>query len=403
MHLKLAAHKGRRGSTTTEHSAPEQASKTVTGRAALAAERVAARYAKAPTYSEMMAAEAHPVEIASSVADEVQHAAPLLWESETPQVLTSPPSPRHWEPDPEPIQVARALSPKPQGHSSPYPARKRESSQYQPELFATAIPAWEESSFSPIEDGWDSPSLASEAPAFEAIEVAEPVQPIHANLIEFPRELVAPRKARPRLADSPFAGAESERQLSIFEVDPSAFPRQSEPVGVFAAAPDLSVAGWSGIALDAQPTRESASQIAPALQSQLLLAPLSRRLLAVVVDGALIACAFLAAASVALATMEQLPTTRVLGTSGASALLLIGLLYQAIFCGLAGSSPGMKYARICLSTFEDRRPSRTRLQGRFGALLLSLLPVGLGLAWAIFDEDGLCWHDRISRTYLRRI
>jgi len=26
----------------------------------------------------------------------------------------------------------------------------------------------------------------------------------------------------------------------------------------------------------------------------------------------------------------------------------------------------------------------------------------LGVAWALFDEDHLCWHDRLSRTYLRK-
>jgi hypothetical protein len=26
----------------------------------------------------------------------------------------------------------------------------------------------------------------------------------------------------------------------------------------------------------------------------------------------------------------------------------------------------------------------------------------LGFVWAFFDEDTLCWHDRISRTYLVR-
>jgi uncharacterized RDD family membrane protein YckC len=36
-----------------------------------------------------------------------------------------------------------------------------------------------------------------------------------------------------------------------------------------------------------------------------------------------------------------------------------------------------------------------------GALLLSALPLGLGLLWAVFDEDRLGWHDRISGTYQR--
>jgi hypothetical protein len=27
--------------------------------------------------------------------------------------------------------------------------------------------------------------------------------------------------------------------------------------------------------------------------------------------------------------------------------------------------------------------------------------VGLGVAWSIFDEQRLSWHDRLSGTYLR--
>jgi hypothetical protein len=62
----------------------------------------------------------------------------------------------------------------------------------------------------------------------------------------------------------------------------------------------------------------------------------------------------------------------------------------------------MKYAHLSLCTFEDQRPSRAQLHFRLGALLLSLAPVGLGIAWAIFDEDHLSWHDRLSHTYLRK-
>jgi hypothetical protein len=39
---------------------------------------------------------------------------------------------------------------------------------------------------------------------------------------------------------------------------------------------------------------------------------------------------------------------------------------------------------------------------QLAALLLSLLPVGLSVAWFLFDDDHLCWHDRLSKTYLRK-
>ena len=45
--------------------------------------------------------------------------------------------------------------------------------------------------------------------------------PLAANLIEFPRELVAARKVRPRLAEGPLRDAEPQAgQLRIFEVEP---------------------------------------------------------------------------------------------------------------------------------------------------------------------------------------
>jgi hypothetical protein len=61
----------------------------------------------------------------------------------------------------------------------------------------------------------------------------------------------------------------------------------------------------------------------------------------------------------------------------------------------------MRYASVSLCTFDGQIPSRDQLRSRLGALLLSVAPLGLGAAWAIFDEDRLCWHDRLSRTYLR--
>jgi uncharacterized RDD family membrane protein YckC len=62
----------------------------------------------------------------------------------------------------------------------------------------------------------------------------------------------------------------------------------------------------------------------------------------------------------------------------------------------------MKYAGISLCTFEGHNPTRAQRCGRLVSLILSVLPLGLGLVWAIFDDDHLSWHDRLSRTYLRK-
>lgn len=62
----------------------------------------------------------------------------------------------------------------------------------------------------------------------------------------------------------------------------------------------------------------------------------------------------------------------------------------------------MKYAQIGLVTFEGLIPDRAQRCTRLAALLVSALPMGFGLAWSLFDDDHLSWHDRLSRTYLCR-
>src|ERR1700761_8048130 len=72
--------------------------------------------------------------------------------------------------------------------------------------------------------------------------------PLPANLIEFPRELVATRKARPRLAEGPLREElPQEPQLRIFEVEPEQI--STEPAAVEEAVNGAPV--WQGMLLDA--------------------------------------------------------------------------------------------------------------------------------------------------------
>jgi uncharacterized RDD family membrane protein YckC len=93
---------------------------------------------------------------------------------------------------------------------------------------------------------------------------------------------------------------------------------------------------------------------------------------------------------------------RVIEYGLAVALLLVGGLYEAVFLALTNTTPGMWYARIRLCTLEGKTPTRAQLNARLVALPLSILPVGLGVIWSIFDDDRLTWHDRLSQTYLRK-
>jgi uncharacterized RDD family membrane protein YckC len=257
----------------------------------------------------------------------------------------------------------------------------------------------EPESFDPAIFDWGRQAAADEE--IQPFLPIEPDQPIHANLIEFPRELVATRKIRPRLASGQFtASAALQGQLSIFEVDPAGVSIEpatqteiQEP-----AAPE-----WSGIQLDAHPAPEPVIAVAaPQPAVALHPAPMGFRLMALLVDGSLVTAAFFGAVLAAAANIKHPPDLKLIEMSAVGALFFISVLYQALFFTLAEAKPGMRYAQISLCTFDDQKPTRAQRRHRIGALMLSLLPVGLGLVWALFDEDHLSWHDRLSHTYQRK-
>ena len=81
-------------------------------------------------------------------------------------------------------------------------------------------------------------------------------------------------------------------------------------------------------------------------------------------------------------------------------LVLIGVVY-AFFVGFwsrSGRTLGMQSWGLQLETPDGQVPSATTASLRFVAALLSLLPLGLGFFWQLWDKDGLTWHDRISKT-----
>jgi len=393
----------RKGTAQAEPEISSEAQHSASKRAAEAAARVAARYANAPSYSEVLADEARAAvraaEAASQAALHAQAAAESVLASLEAGIEADRGAATAVEPArPEPPQAVQPAE------------RPSFAIRWAPDLPVRA----EESAASRTmhgpgntgnqEEDWREP--AQEVPDAEGYGVVDAAQPIHANLIEFPRELVATRKARPRLADGPYAAvAEPGGQLSIFEVDPGTIsiePAAAETAAV-ADAPAWTGPEWSGIQLDEQPAEELLEEAeAPAAAPEVQLASISRRLLATVVDGSLIVGAYLAAAMEAASRTADLPAPRVIELGSLATLVAIGVLYKLVFYTLATATPGMKYARISLCTFRDESPGCAQRCGRLGALLLSLLPVGLGVVWALFDEEHLSWHDRLSRTYVRK-
>jgi uncharacterized RDD family membrane protein YckC len=420
---RIAAHQSHRGLSTAEFAEPAQSWAAAGSRAAMVAARVAARYANAPSFSQMQAAEAHAALRAAEVATHAALEANVAAQAALAGLQDAPATPQQWEPVARP-SAAPARTPARDWEPTLAPARPTAPSSLEaweneysrlhwepdPRLRpaeSTSAPAAAPSprqaeAFTPsADDRWEWPSRSEESWGNESIEPVEPAQPINANLIEFPRELVATRKMRPRRAEGPFAEQAIERQLSIFEVDPGDVATEPE-IATDAPVSDWQKPEWSSIELEAQSQDEPEPQDAPAPRPDLHLAPIRRRFMAVLVDGVLIAAALLLPALMAVAKIGHPPTAKIMEAAAVSAFLLAGLLYQTLFLTLVEATPGMKCARLSLCTFDGQIPTREQLHTRLGALLLSVVPVGLGVAWALFDDDHLCWHDRLSRTYLRK-
>ncbi len=225
----------------------------------------------------------------------------------------------------------------------------------------------------------------------------EPIAPLSANLIAFPRQLVAPKKARPRLAEGPLRDEASEPQLRIFEVTAEQIATTPEPVHV---QPE-----WSDIRLDAsvltQPLLDhpATPEISFALPPQV--APLQFRIMAGLVDSMAVLGSFALFTIVFALTAKSVVLDRSLALWAGGVLLTLFVGYRMLFFTFGDQTPGMKYARIGLCSFSDENPTRRQMRRRMWAMALSMAPLGLGYLWAIFDEDHMGWHDRISRMYMR--
>ncbi len=78
---------------------------------------------------------------------------------------------------------------------------------------------------------------------------------------------------------------------------------------------------------------------------------------------------------------------------------VIALFYRSLWYFGNGDTPGMRFAGLQLVDFDGRRPDREQRGMRQVAGLLSFLAAGLGLVWALVDEENLTWHDHISKTF----
>ncbi len=78
---------------------------------------------------------------------------------------------------------------------------------------------------------------------------------------------------------------------------------------------------------------------------------------------------------------------------------LLYFFYSAICCIARKETPGMNWTGLTLLNFDGHRPTIKQRWARLGGTCLAILAGGLGILWALGDEESLAWQDHISGTF----
>jgi hypothetical protein len=151
-----------------------------------------------------------------------------------------------------------------------------------------------------------------------------------------------------------------------------------------------------GIAIEQSAEQPRRQEIEVPLQ----VASITRRVAAAVVDAAIVGSALALFGYIFLRISGDYDGWRHPNLIVGIIPALFWFAYQYLFTVHAKRTPGTAVARMKLQTFSGESAPRTLRRCRILTSVLSALSLGLGYAWCFLDEDQLCWHDRITRTYL---
>jgi uncharacterized RDD family membrane protein YckC len=130
------------------------------------------------------------------------------------------------------------------------------------------------------------------------------------------------------------------------------------------------------------------------------IASLAERGRSLLLDFALLAFSYGAMVALFWALGGHISLDRIdLAVMGATVALFYAQ-YFALFIVFGGSTPGMMLSGLRVVSFDGGVPSSKQMAWRSFGYLISAGTCLLGFLWALWDEEHLSWHDRISQTYL---
>jgi uncharacterized RDD family membrane protein YckC len=83
-----------------------------------------------------------------------------------------------------------------------------------------------------------------------------------------------------------------------------------------------------------------------------------------------------------------------------STFAFVYVQYFGLFTIFGGTTPGMMVRGLQVTSFTGDSPTAQQLFLRTAGYMISAGTFFLGFFWALWDEDAMTWHDRLSKTYL---
>jgi len=138
----------------------------------------------------------------------------------------------------------------------------------------------------------------------------------------------------------------------------------------------------------------------PGIDMPLQSAPAGRRMLAGAIDGALVLAAGAIFGAIFYRLVRLTPPPAQMAALTTSLLVIGWAAYQYLLVVYSGSTPGLRALHLQLRRFDGSPVNRKTRRARVLCAMLSAISLGLGYAWHFLDEDGLCWHERVTRTHI---
>jgi hypothetical protein len=260
--------------------------------------------------------------------------------------------------------------------------------------------------FDTPENTWAPSTRASQAPALAARQaVLEEPAPTIVPTDPIPPPVPAPELVRQHVAPAPA----NETTAKIIEfpkwsyTPPVRYSDLAEPVidrPRILEAPEIvpPPPALGGIIIEEEQKQEPERR--PGIDMPLQSAPLEQRILAVVIDALMVLLAGGIFAGVYYRVAGAQPTvSQILGLTGGM-LTLFWIAYQYLLVVYSGTTPGLRAMKLQLQRFDGSATNRSLRRWRVLGSVLSATSLGMGYAWQFLDEDGLCWHERVTKTYL---